>query len=44
MDFEIIKIEDYTLIHVLNDRPGENNTSDLKTEQVRVRVNGKSLI
>ena len=41
MDFEIIKIEDYTLIHVLNDRLDTNNAPDLKTELVRVNANGE---
>ncbi len=41
MDFEIIKIEDYTLFHVLNDRLDTNNAPDLKTELVRVNANGE---
>jgi len=44
MDFEIIKIEDYTLINVLNDRLDTNIAPDLKTELVRVNVAGESNI
>ena len=44
MDFEIIKIEDYTLINVLNDRLDTNIAPDLKTELVRVNANGESNI
>ena len=44
MDFEIIKIAEYTLINVLNDRLDTNIAPDLKTELVRVNANGESNI
>lgn len=44
MDFEIIKIGDYTLIKVLNDRLDTNNAPDLKSELVVVNANGEKNI
>jgi anti-sigma B factor antagonist len=44
MDFEIIKIEGFTLIKVLNDRLDTNIAPDLKTELVRVNSNGENNI
>lgn len=41
MDFEIIKIEDYTLIKVLNDRLDTNVAPDLKSELVVLNTNGE---
>lgn len=41
MDFEINKKEGYTLINVLNDRLDTYIAPDLKTELVRVSVNGE---
>jgi anti-sigma B factor antagonist len=41
MDFEIIKIEDYILIHVLNERLDTNIAPDLKSELVKVNANGE---
>lgn len=41
MDFEIIKISDYTLIKVLNERLDTNNAPDLKSELVVVNANGE---
>lgn len=44
MDFEIIKIDNYTLIKVLNDRLDTNNAPDLKSELVVVNANGEKNI
>ena len=41
MDFEIIKIEDYTLIKVLSDRLDTNIAPDLKSELVLLNTNGE---
>ncbi len=41
MDFEIIKIEDYTLIKVLSDRLDTNVAPDLKSELVVLNTNGE---
>jgi anti-anti-sigma factor len=41
MDFEIIKIEGYSLIKVLNDRLDTNIAPDLKSELVRVNADGE---
>ena len=41
MDFEIIKLSDYTLVKVLNDRLDTNNAPDLKSELVVVNANGE---
>jgi len=41
MDFEIIKIEGYSLIKVLNDRLDTNIAPDLKSELVRINANGE---
>ncbi|MBL7967530.1 MAG: STAS domain-containing protein [Prolixibacteraceae bacterium] len=44
MDFEIIKIEDYTLIKVLSDRLDTNVAPDLKSELVVLNSNGEKNI
>lgn len=44
MDFEIVKIADYTLIKVLNDRLDTSNAPDLKSELVAVNANGEKNI
>ncbi|MFY9154064.1 MAG: STAS domain-containing protein [Prolixibacteraceae bacterium] len=44
MDFEIIKISDYTLIKVLSERLDTNNAPDLKSELVVVNANGEKNI
>lgn len=44
MDFEIIKIEDYTLIKVLSDRLDTNVAPDLKSELVVLNTNGEKNI
>jgi len=44
MDFEIIKLTDYTLIKVLIDRLDTNNAPDLKSELVVVNANGEQNI
>jgi anti-sigma B factor antagonist len=44
MDFEIIKIADYILIKVLNDRLDTNIAPDLKSELVVVNANGEKNI
>src|SRR5665648_1194039 len=41
MDFEIIKLTDYTLVKVLNDRLDTNNAPDLKSELIVVNANGE---
>jgi len=41
MDFEVNKIEDYTLVKVLADRLDTNNAPDLKSELVLVNGNGE---
>jgi anti-anti-sigma factor len=41
MDFEINKLSDYTLVKVLNDRLDTNIAPDLKSELVRINVNGE---
>lgn len=41
MDFEIIKITDYTLVKVLNDRLDTNNAPDLKSELVVINSKGE---
>lgn len=44
MDFEIVKIADYTRIKVLNDRLDTSNAPDLKSELVAVNANGEKNI
>jgi len=44
MDFEIIKLENYTLINILNERLDTNIAPDLKTELVRIHANGEQNI
>ena len=44
MDFEIIKIADYTLVRVLSERLDTNNAPDLKSELVKVNTNGEKNI
>ncbi|MBV5312406.1 MAG: STAS domain-containing protein [Prolixibacteraceae bacterium] len=44
MDFEIIKIEDYTLITILSDRLDTNIAPDLKSELVILNSNGEKNI
>ena len=44
MDFEILKIADYTLIKVLNDRLDTSNAPDLKSELVVINTNGEKNI
>ena len=44
MDFEIVKIADYTHIKVLNDRLDTSNAPDLKSELVAVNANGEKNI
>jgi len=44
MDFEIVKIADYTRIKVLNDRLDTSNAPDLKSELVAVNTNGEKNI
>ncbi len=44
MDFEVNKIEDYTLVKVLADRLDTNNAPDLKSELVLVNGNGEKNI
>lgn len=44
MDFEIVKIADYTRIKVLNDRLDTSNAPNLKSELVAVNANGEKNI
>lgn len=44
MDFETLKISDYTLVKVLNDRLDTNNAPDLKSELVAINSNGEKNI
>ena len=44
MDFETLKISDYTLIKVLSDRLDTNNAPDLKSELVAINTNGEKNI
>ena len=44
MDFEIIKLIDYSLVKVLNDRLDTNNAPDLKSELVVVNADGEKNI
>ena len=44
MDFETLKISDYTLIKVLDDRLDTNNAPDLKSELVAISSNGEKNI
>jgi len=44
MDFEIIKIEDYTLITIMSDRLDTNIAPDLKSELVILNSNGEKNI
>ena len=44
MDFEIVKIADYTRIKVLNDRLDTSNAPDLKSELVVINTNGEKNI
>ena len=44
MDFETLKISDYTLIKVLSDRLDTNNAPDLKSELVAINSNGEKNI
>lgn len=44
MDFETLKISDYTLIKVLSDRLDTNNSPDLKSELVAINSNGEKNI
>ncbi len=44
MDFETLKISDYTLVKILNDRLDTNNAPDLKSELVAINSNGEKNI
>ena len=44
MDFEIIKLIDYSLVKVLNDRLDSNNAPDLKSELVVINADGEKNI
>lgn len=44
MDFEIIKLTDYTLVKVLMDRLDTNNAPDLKSELVGINADGEKNI
>ncbi len=44
MDFEIIKLTDYTLVKVLMDRLDTNNAPDLKSELVMINADGEKNI
>ncbi len=44
MDFDIIKLEGYTLVKVLTDRLDTNNAPDLKSELVVINANGEKNI
>ena len=44
MDFETLKISDYTLVKVLNDRLDTNNALDFKSELVAINSNGEKNI
>jgi len=44
MDFEILKLTDYTLIKVLSERLDTNNAPELKSELIVVNTNGEKNI
>ena len=44
MDFDIIKLEGYTLVKVLTDRLDTNNAPDLKSELVVINASGEKNI
>jgi len=44
MDFEILKLTDYTLVKVLNDRLDAINAPDLKSKLIVVNANGEKNI
>jgi anti-anti-sigma factor len=44
MDFEIIKIKNYTLVKVLTDRLDTNNAPELKSELVTINAKGEKNI
>jgi anti-anti-sigma factor len=44
MDFEILKLTDYTLVKILIDRLDTNNAPELKSELVAINANGEKNI